>query len=80
MNYYSFYFFNKIDKIINIFITYSKINKNMKNLPTNSSTFYDALYKIILVGDTSVGKTSFLRRYNDNIFSEDVLSTMGIKY
>ena len=38
---------------------------------------YDCLYKVLLVGDTAVGKTSFLRRYTDNIFSDNVLSTMG---
>lgn len=40
---------------------------------------YDCFYKVIIVGDISVGKTSFLRRYTDNIYSDNVLCTMGKK-
>lgn len=29
---------------------------------------YDYLFKIVMVGNSSVGKSSFLRRYCDDIF------------
>jgi len=35
--------------------------------------------KIILIGDFSTGKTSLIRRYVDNQFSDSYLSTIGVK-
>jgi len=35
--------------------------------------------KIILVGDFSTGKTSLIRRFVDNQFSDSYLSTIGVK-
>lgn len=39
---------------------------------------YDASYKLILIGDSSVGKTSIIYRYVDNVFSANLLHTIGI--
>ena len=36
--------------------------------------------KILLVGDTSVGKTSILSKYIDDIFEENHISTIGVEY
>ena len=33
---------------------------------------------IILLGDSKVGKTSFIRRYAENIFKENYYETLGI--
>ncbi|MEM8640282.1 MAG: Rab family GTPase [Cyanobacteria bacterium P01_G01_bin.54] len=35
--------------------------------------------KVCLVGDFSVGKTSLIRRFVDNQFSDEYLSTVGVK-
>jgi small GTP-binding protein len=35
-------------------------------------------YKIVLVGHFGVGKTSLIRRFVDNSFSEEYLSTIGV--
>jgi small GTP-binding protein len=35
--------------------------------------------KIVLIGDFSTGKTSLIRRYIDNSFSDKYLSTIGVK-
>ena len=40
----------------------------------------ETLYKILVIGDTSVGKTCFIMRYADNIFQESHLSTIGMDY
>ena len=40
----------------------------------------ESLYKILILGDSSVGKTCFLMRYADNIFQETHMSTIGIDY
>ena len=38
----------------------------------------ELLYKILLLGDSSVGKTCFLMRYTDNTYQEIHMSTIGI--
>ena len=35
--------------------------------------------KVVLVGDFATGKTSLIRRYVDNQFSDDYLTTIGVK-
>ena len=40
----------------------------------------EVLYKILLLGDSSVGKTCFLMRYTDNTFQEIHMSTIGLDY
>lgn len=35
-------------------------------------------YKIVLVGDFGVGKTSLIRRFVDNSFSQDYISSIGV--
>ena len=38
------------------------------------------LYKILIIGDYSVWKTSFLNRYVSNAFTVKTLSTLGVDY
>ena len=40
---------------------------------------YSAIYKIILVGDSGVGKTNILSRYVNNTFSDSTKSTVGVE-
>ena len=40
----------------------------------------DTVYKVILLGDSSVGKTCVLLRYCDKTFQEAHLSTIGLDY
>ena len=35
-------------------------------------------YKVVLVGDFGTGKSSLIRRYVDNTFSEDYISSIGV--
>jgi Ras-related protein Rab-1A len=41
---------------------------------------YDLLFKILLVGDSSVGKTSVLLRYTDRTFSPMYQTTIGVDF
>ena len=38
---------------------------------------YDFLFKLLLIGNSSVGKSSLLLRFSDNIFNESFLPTIG---
>ena len=40
----------------------------------------EAKYKILILGDSKVGKSCFLTRYADNTYKEDYLSTIGMDY
>lgn len=41
---------------------------------------FDYMFKILIIGNSSVGKTSFLCRYSDNYFSPSFVSTVGIDF
>jgi Ras-related protein Rab-10 len=41
---------------------------------------YDHNYKILLLGDSNVGKTSLLHRFIDDTFAPTFVSTVGIDY
>ena len=40
----------------------------------------DCIYKILLLGDTTVGKTCFLMKYTDKTFQEIHMATIGLDY
>lgn len=50
----------------------------MATATVESVKVYDANYKLILIGDSRVGKTSIIYRYVDNVFSNSLLHTIGI--
>lgn len=41
---------------------------------------YDEKVQFIIVGDTSVGKTSILRKYNEGTFQSNYLATVGVDF
>ena len=54
-----------------------RVEKNPKNF---SPYDFDALYKIVLIGESNTGKTSMLLRYSDNIFNDNYLCTIGVDF
>ena len=45
-----------------------------------ASTDTDLVYKILLLGDSEVGKSCFLMRYADNVFVDNYITTIGLDY
>lgn len=41
---------------------------------------HDYLFKIALIGNSSVGKSSLLRRFADDAFQESYLATIGVDF
>ena len=41
---------------------------------------YDHIFKVIIIGSSSVGKTALLRRFADNEFNENYISTIGVDF
>lgn len=46
----------------------------------NDDQNFDYSFKVLLIGDSSVGKTSFLFRYADDSFTSAFVSTVGIDF
>uniref|UniRef100_A0A7R9Z6I6 Ras-related protein Rab-1A n=1 Tax=Pseudictyota dubia TaxID=2749911 RepID=A0A7R9Z6I6_9STRA len=47
---------------------------------TQTEVNYDAVFKILLVGDTAVGKSCLLLRFSDDSFITDHISTIGVDF
>jgi len=45
-----------------------------------SNKDYDYIFKIVLIGDTSVGKSCLLTRFADDQFSESYVTTIGVDF
>lgn len=41
---------------------------------------YDYLFKLLLIGNSAVGKSSLLLRFSDNVFNESFLPTIGVDF
>lgn len=46
----------------------------------NSIENYDSMFKVVLIGDSSTGKTSMLLRFSENIFNEHYICTIGVDF
>ena len=41
---------------------------------------FDYLFKLVIIGDTGVGKSCLLSRFSDNTYTENYISTIGIDF
>ena len=42
-----------------------------------ANSTYDFLLKLLLIGDSEVGKTNILLRYSDDTFTSSIISRIG---
>jgi GTPase SAR1 family protein len=47
---------------------------------TMSKRDYDFLFKLVLIGDTGVGKSCLLLRFADDAFTDSYISTIGVDF
>lgn len=48
--------------------------------PAGTDQNFDYMFKLLIIGNSSVGKTSFLFRYCDDSFTSAFVSTVGIDF
>ncbi len=62
----------------------SELLKNAKNRTSNSTKFkskqHDHSFKIVLIGDSGVGKSCILMRFADDKFNENFYATIGVDF
>ena len=46
----------------------------------SKSKDYDYIFKIVLIGDTCVGKSCILVRFSDDVFVENYVTTIGVDF
>lgn len=44
------------------------------------SLYYDYMFKVVLIGDSSIGKSSILLRFSDDEFQDSYITTIGVDF
>jgi Ras-related protein Rab-1A len=69
---------NSFEIPIYIFLRYLKQNK--MDVKTADGPDYEYLFKLLLIGNSGVGKSCILMRYADNSFTENFFNTIGVDF
>ncbi len=51
-----------------------------KKLTSKSDSAHDVALKVIIIGDSGVGKTNILTRYCEGIFKDSYVATIGVDF
>jgi Ras-related protein Rab-1A len=44
------------------------------------NTEYDYVFKVLLIGNSSIGKSSLLLRFSDDLFHDNFMPTIGVDF
>lgn len=69
---------NKLIDLLFLFKGVAGQNQNWQKDAVDQN--FDYMFKILIIGNSSVGKTSFLFRYADDSFTSAFVSTVGIDF
>jgi GTPase SAR1 family protein len=67
-----------MEKISHILETVKETIGDIRRFDKKSALFANSVFKIILLGDSCVGKSSFYSRYFGEKFDYNIMSTVGI--
>jgi Ras-related protein Rab-8A len=56
------------------------MNKKSMRSCNGKENMYDYMVKLIIIGDSGVGKTNILTRFCENIFKETHVATIGVDF
>ena len=57
-----------------------ELNHEMVPVSGQQEINYDALFKVIIIGDSGVGKSSILSRLMNNAFNDEHNVTIGVEF
>lgn len=58
----------------------SRLTRDRRSAPARPPRSYDYLFKVVLIGDSGVGKSNLLSRFTRNEFSLESKSTIGVEF
>ena len=56
------------------------MNQSVLKKLNDKKDFYDYMIKLIIIGDSGVGKTNILTRFCENIFKDTHVATIGVDF
>lgn len=56
------------------------MNNELIVLDSNSTYDHDYLFKIVIVGDSNVGKTAVISRFADDTYTDNTIGTIGVDF